>query len=88
MLNVKINKCNSCQNIFELLSQIDSKLKYYGDNSYNNNSLLLNLDVKPDVIKKLIKYKSIVLKRLYNPNYACDITLGQIITQIKIYINK
>ncbi len=88
MLNVRINKCSNCQNIFHLLCEIDEKLKYYACNQRNNDALLLNLDVKKDVIKKLIRYKQIITKRLYNPNYSCEIALGNIITQIKIYINK
>lgn len=88
MLNVRINTCSNCQNLFELLCEIDEKLKYYLFNQHKNDSLLLDLNVKKDVIKKLIRYKRITIKRLYNPSYGCDITLGEIITQIKIYINK
>lgn len=86
MLNVRINKCTSCQNVMELLSEIDGRIFYYGCNQYRNDSLLLNQEVKKDVVKKLIKYKQIMIKRLYNPNYVCDVTLGQIIAQIKIYL--
>ena len=74
--------------IIERTKDIDEKLKYYACNQRNNDALLLNLDVKKDVIKKLIRYKQIITKRLYNPNYSCEIALGNIITQIKIYINK
>lgn len=88
MLNIKITTCTSCSNILSLTSEIDSKLFYYANNNWNNVSLLLDLDYNQDAIGKLLNYKRILNKRLYNPNYACDIELNKIISQVKIYLNK
>ena len=71
-----------------LTSEIDSKLFYYAQNNWNNTSLLLDLEYNKDAIGKLLNYKRILNKRLYNPNYACSVDLGCIISQVKIYLNK
>lgn len=88
MLNIRTSSNTSCANITELLSEIDGKLFYYGKNHWNNISLLLNLNYDKVAINKLLHYKRILTKRLYNPNYACNVELNQIISQIKTYLNK
>jgi hypothetical protein len=88
MLNIKITTCTSCTNLSDLLSEVDNKLLYYGRNHWNNISLMLELDYNKAAINKLLNYKRILTKRLYNPNYACSVELNQIISQVKIYLNK
>ena len=88
MLNTKITNCTSCANVIDLLSEIDRKLFHFSRNKYSNISLLTNLEYDEYSIGRLLRYKSILNKRLYNPNYACDYPLTAIISKIKILINK
>lgn len=88
MLNIQLKECSNCINIYNLISEIDDKLYYYTQNQSNNISLMLSLDYNIEVIGKLLRYKSILTHRLYNPNYACGFPLSAIVNKIKILISK
>jgi hypothetical protein len=88
MLTVKLSGCTDCADLHDLLCQIDSKLLYYGTNHLNNTKLLLDLEFNKDVVDCLINYKRILSNKIFNPSYCCSVNLTNIISRVKILLNK
>lgn len=88
MLKINLNSCNGCQDIRELLCEIDDKLHIYGQNYYNNITILTSLPFDKDVMDHLLHYKRILTKRLFNPNYASEVPFEYIISKVKILLNR
>lgn len=88
MLKVKITSCTSCENIYNLLCDVDAKLTQYGKNNWGNISLMLCLPHDDLNVKTLIRYKNILKKKLLNPNYVCDIPFSLIVSRVKTLLNK
>ena len=88
MLTVKLGGCTHCADLHELICQIDSKLVYYGTNHLNNTKLLTALEFNKEVVDSLITYKRILSNKIFNPSYCCSVNLANIISRVKILLNK
>lgn len=88
MLHPSLKCCNNCNNLKQLLGEIDTKLykninsKYYND-IYNTDNVFNAYQYK-----KLLRYKRVILNRVYNPSYAYPIDTQDIITQITLILNR
>jgi adenine-specific DNA methylase len=88
MLQAKIGFCNDCADLSNLISQIDSKLLHYSKNYMSNICYLTNKDVNENNIKKLIRYKNILHKKLFNSSYLCSIDIEELISRVKLLLYK
>lgn len=88
MLKTTLTECTDCENLLDLICQIDDKLKTYTVNQYNNLTLMVCLPFNKEVIDALLHYKRIVTHKAFNCNYACDYSVSTIISRVKILLNK
>jgi hypothetical protein len=88
MLQVKLTNCTNCLSLLDTLCDVDNKLKTYSCNAYNNLTLMTCLHVDKDNLETLLHYKRILTSHLYNPDYVPCVPLADIISRVKILINK
>ena len=88
MLTVKLGECTDCLDLSATICDIDDKLFWYGKNLLNNTKLLTCLDFNKQNIDLLVTYKRILISKIFNPTYACDINLANILSRIKVLLNK
>ncbi len=86
MLLIKVNECTDCVSIPDLLTEIDCAILKHGKNQLIKNKFEINLHIPKDKVRKMIRYKSILKRRLFNPQYACETSLADIISRAKILI--
>lgn len=79
-------KCSSCQSIVDLICEIDEKLHKIATNHYKNDVLELNLPYDKELTYKLIEYRRIFEKKLFNPSYS-DYKQSTLISRIKVLLN-
>lgn len=87
MLISRIGKCNDCVSIDSILEQIDCVLSTYAKDQIDNNHYELNKPIPAERIQKIIRYKSILLKRRFNPYYIWRIPNADIISRVKTLLN-
>lgn len=88
MLHPTMKCCNNCNNLKQLITEIDTKLyKSINDKFYND---IYNTENKFNAYqyKKLLRYKRVILNRIYNPTYPESVDVQDIITQITLTLNK
>ena len=90
MLYPKLLHCSNCDSIPAVLDDIDCRLKEMAVGQYNNIVFSLNNRFQKEVIDTLLNYKRILRYKYCNPDYAdiCEISLEQIVSRVKVLINK
>lgn len=81
----KIQECEACSDLDHLLEKIDCTLLFLTKKEYNRISYNLDGDSHLKHIQKLLRYKSVIIKRKYNCTYPSDcISTQNLITQATI----
>ena len=88
MLSPRLNDCVGCSSIPSLIRDIDCKLTDLAKDLYNNTVFMLNRKIQGQVINDLLNYKRILQYRYFNPDYACNFTVEQIASRVKLLIHK
>jgi len=88
MLIPRLNNCVDCTTIPVLLLDIDCKITQLAKDEYNNTVFMLNLPFNGRAFSDLLNYKRVLTYKLYNPNYACNFSIAQIASKVKLLINK
>ncbi len=88
MLTPRLNNCVDCTTIPTLLSDINCKITQLAKDEYNNTVFILNLPFNGRAFSDLLNYKRILNYKLCNPNYACNFSVTQIASKVKLLINK
>jgi len=83
MLTPRLTHCEDCNDILEIISEIDCKIGELSNNLLNNIVYMLNLPYCKDVVLQLLMYKRILQYKYCNSNYACEFTTNQIINKVK-----
>lgn len=83
MLNPRITECQNCQNLPELLLQVDCSLQNFLRNRINNETYNVESYYCQDTVNKLGHYKRILNKIRFNKNYISCIPLDKIVFQVK-----
>lgn len=88
MLTPKINNCVDCNQIPNLLYQIDCALFDIARKYRLNNTLLLNKRINRDSAISLLHYKRILTYKLCNEDYLKCFSVEDIANQVKLHIHK
>ena len=88
MLNPRITTCKECGDILQLISDINCKLFKLSLSSYNNIVFGLNLHIDYVGTLDLLNYKRILEYKLVNSNYACETSVNDIASKVKLLIYK
>lgn len=83
MLLSKNTNCKDCENIANLLFNIDCAIFSISRNMYNNTAFLLGKKVDRSRLSSLLHYKRILTYKLYNPEYVCKFSLESILSEVK-----
>jgi hypothetical protein len=84
MLAPKITNCKTCADILPLLCEINCKMAEMSIGLYNNIVFSLNLHVEYMKMLDLLNYKRILQAKLVNPDYACEFSINQIASKVKL----
>ena len=84
MLSPRLTGCTDCANILSLIDELDCKLAKLAGNMYNNVTLMLNQPVPAEVIIDILTYKRILQYKYVNSRYACNYTINQIASKVKL----
>lgn len=88
MLSPRLTNCVDCNQICNLIEDIDCKLAKLSSNLYNNVVFLLNLPVQGTLMNDLLNYKRILTYKLCNDEYACRYSVESIASRVKLLIHK
>ena len=84
MLTPRLTNCEDCDDILSLIGEIDCRVATLADSMYNNVTLMLNYPINTSSLFALLNYKRILQCRYVNPNYACDYSLYDIASRVKV----
>ncbi len=84
MLAPKITNCKTCAEILPLICEINCKITEMSLSLYNNIVFALNLHVEYMKMLDLMNYKRILQAKLVNPDYACEFSVNQIASKVKL----
>jgi len=84
MLLPRLNNCNNCTDIPNLLKSIDCKLAEYANSLYNNITYMLNQSVPAGAMIRLITYKRILTYKQCNPDYIPTVSIERITSRVNI----
>lgn len=82
-----LSGCTDCSSLDAILDKIDCVLTQYTKDQINNNQYELGKPIPKDIIEKLIKYKAIITKRRFNPNYAWNVPNIDIISRVNVLLS-
>lgn len=88
MLYSKTSDCVNCNDIPNLILEIDCKIVEISKSLYNNVIYMLNKNINFDDVNKLLVYKRILLYKQCNLDYAGNYTVEMIANKIKLLIHK
>lgn len=84
-----ITSCTNCNTIKALIAKIDESLYKRIRNKWWNLVYSADTYFNPSVYKDLLRYKSILEKRIVNSTYPCpSISIQDVIGKITLLINK
>ena len=83
-----IKNCNDCDSMDNILSRIDEYLSVNGKNASNNSKYELDIAIPSERIDKIVKYKTIILRRRFNPDYLWKVPNSNIISRINTLLNQ
>jgi ribonuclease HIII len=84
MLTPRLTNCPECDDIPNLLEDIDCKITEISKKLYNNLIFSLNQSVNSDLIIDLTIYKRVLMHKYWDSNYAKSVNVDQIASKIKI----
>jgi len=84
MLTPKITNCKTCADILPLICEINCKMAQMSMSLYNNIVFALNLHIEYMKMLDLLNYKRILQAKLVNPDYACEFSINQIASKVKL----
>lgn len=88
MISPRLNNCEECTTIPSLLADIDCKLTELAKREYSNIVFALNLGIDSISSLDLLNYKRILEYKYCNPEYACQYSVTQIASRVKVLIHK
>lgn len=83
LVNNKLNKCKGCEGIQATIEELDCFISEQGEKLLYNKRFSLSKKVLKDKINDAIRYKNILIKRSYNPNYLSQYKILDIINKAK-----
>lgn len=83
-----IKQCNDCESIDNILCKIDDYLSYIAKDCSNNSKYELGIKIPNERVDKIVKYKTIILKRRFNPDYLWKIPNSVIISRVNSLLNQ
>lgn len=86
MLSAQIRECVDCGSIQNLLEDIDCTLAHMGRSHWLNISFDACNYYNRATVLKLLHYKRILTKKMFNPNYGCGVELASIISRVKVLL--
>lgn len=82
-LTPRLQECQDCQTLKNLLVQVDCSLQNLLRNRLNTENFNVETYFCNGHAKTLAHYKRILTKRIYNPTYMCDIESQDIIALVR-----
>ena len=83
-----IKKCNDCEDLINLLSKIDDYLSFTAKECSNNLRYDLGTETPDEIVDRIVRYKSIILKRMFNPDYLWKLPNSLIISRVNSLLNQ
>lgn len=83
MLIPRINQCQDCSSLKQLLKEIDCSLQNFLRNKLNNENYNVETYYCSDSVRALAQYKRVLNRKIYNPQYLCGIDSQDIIFQVR-----
>lgn len=88
MLTTRLTNCQECSDILKVIDDIDCKITEISKGIYNNIVFALNTVCKTGTMGDLLIYRNILVHRYCNADYACNFTLEEIVSKVKLLIYK
>lgn len=88
MLSPRLTNCVECENISNLIAEIDCKLTTMSMSLYNTMTLMVNRPFYPWVYSNLLNFKRILMYKQVNPDYAIEHPINKIASKVKLLIKK
>ena len=88
MLSPRLTNCVECENISNLIAEIDCKLTTLSMSLYNSMTLMINKPIDQWVYNNLLNYKRILMYKQVNPDYAKQYSINKIASKVKLLIKK
>lgn len=88
MLSPRLTNCVECENISNLITEIDCKLTTLSMSLYNSMTLMIVKPFDQWVYNSLLNYKRILMYKQVNPDYAIEYPLNKIASKVKLLIKK
>lgn len=89
MQTAKIQSFSPYGTLRELYSRLDSQIYHQIRTKSRNQKYGVELPFSSDTFQRLLHYKRIVLKRIYNDTYpGADIDIADIISQVTLLLSR
>lgn len=88
MLSPRLTNCTECENISNLIEDINCKLSTMAMSLYHTMTLMVNIPFYPWVFSDLLNYKRILMYKQVNPDYAKKYSVNMIANKVKLLKNK
>lgn len=84
----QIKECNDCESLDDILCKIDDYLASTGKDCSNNFKYELGNIIPSEKIDKIVRYKTIILRRRFNPDYLWKTPNSSIISRVNSLLNQ
>jgi len=79
-----MTECIQCGDILSLIAEIDCKITEISGDMYNSLVYALNTSCKASIMGDLLNYRRILVNKWCNDEYACDFSVEQIASKVKL----
>lgn len=83
LTTTRLNNCPGCKDLHSLVEELDCYIAERGLILLNNLKYSLTKRIDKCALSRAIRYRNIIIARSYNPNYASNYAIADIINKVK-----